>query len=214
MVRMDNERPFLLSIVAAFAAVLLWSALAPLDRFTWFLEVVPALIAFPLLAATYRRFPFTRLAYVLMLAHAVVLFVGGHYTYAEVPLFNTIRELFHQSRNNYDKLGHFMQGFVPAIVAREVLLRTSPLRRGKWLSVLVVAVCLAISALYELFEWAMTMLSGASAEAFLGTQGYAWDTQSDMAFALVGAVTALLVLGRWHDRSLSLRMNEIPTEKN
>lgn len=204
---MINERKLLTAYVAIFVAVLGWSLIHPRDLYTWFLEVLPALIGIVVLVSTYRSFTFTHLAYSLMLMHAIVLMVGGHYTYAEVPLFNVIRDVFHQSRNNYDKLGHFMQGFAPAIVAREIMVRTSPLRPGRWLSVLVICVCMTISAVYELFEWAMTIVSGASAEAFLGTQGYMWDTQTDMLFALIGAVAAVMFLSRFHDRLLAAREN-------
>jgi putative membrane protein len=189
--------------LAIFFSVLLWSAIRPHDYFTWFMEVLPAITAFVLLVATYHRFRLSALAYWLILVHAVILMIGGHYTYAEVPLFDWVRDVFHQDRNNYDKVGHFAQGFVPAIIARELLLRKTPLRPGAWLSFITVSICLAISALYELFEWAVAETTGEAAEAFLGTQGYQWDTQSDMAFALLGAVTALIVLEKLHDRSLA-----------
>jgi len=191
-----------LPLLALVAAVFVWSAFGPLDRFTWFLEVLPVLAGFPLLAVTYRRFPLTSLAYSLIAAHAVILMVGGHYTYAQVPLFNWIRDAFGLARNHYDRLGHFAQGFVPAILAREVLLRRTPLRRGGWLLTIVISICLAISALYELFEWGVAVATGTAADAFLGTQGDAWDTQKDMAMCLVGAISALLMLSRAHDRSL------------
>lgn len=184
------------------AAVFVWSAVMPHDYFTWFLEVVPALLAFAVMLATSGRFPLTPLLYLLVGVHAVVLMVGGHYTYAEVPLFDTLRDVLGQQRNNYDKVGHFMQGFVPAIAARELLLRHTSLRRGGWLAFLVACVCLAISAFYELIEWWVAELSGDSAEAFLGTQGYVWDTQSDMLMALIGAMAALTLLARVHDRQL------------
>jgi putative membrane protein len=190
-----------LVLLAVLAAVFTWSAIRPHDYFTWFLEVVPAVAGVGLLVATYRRFRFTNLVYVLVTIHAMILMVGGHYTYAEVPLFNWLRDTLHLTRNNYDKVGHFAQGFVPAIVTREILLRTSPLRPGGWLSFLVVSVCLAISAFYELIEWWVAVATG-GAEAFLGTQGYVWDTQSDMLFALVGATLAVLLLSRRHDREL------------
>jgi len=185
-----------------FAAVLVWSAIEPKDRMTWWLEVAPALIAAVILAATLRRFPLTGLVYWLILAHAVVLMVGGHYTYAEVPLFDALKEPLGWERNNYDKLGHFMQGLAPALIARELLARLVPLRPGGWLNFLVVCVCLAVSAVYELIEWWVALLSKEAADSFLGTQGYIWDTQSDMAWALIGAVTCLVLLGRWHDRQL------------
>lgn len=183
--------------------VFLWSAVRPHDYFTWFLEVLPVIIAVPILAATYRRFPLTTLLYVLIAIHAMILCVGGHFTYAEVPLFNWLRDTFHLARNHYDRVGHFMQGFVPAMIAREILLRTTPLRRGKMLVFLVVCVCLAISAGYELFEWAVALATGEAADSFLATQGDVWDTQQDMLMALVGAVTALLTLSRLHSRLLA-----------
>jgi putative membrane protein len=166
------------------------------------LEVAPALIALVVLAATRKRFPLTPLAYWLILFHAVVLMVGGHYTYAEVPAGDWLRELVGGERNNYDKLGHLAQGFVPAIVAREILLRNRVVGRRGWLSFLVVCVCLAIAAAYELLEWGVALLSEEAAESFLGTQGYVWDTQSDMLLAGIGAVLALAILGRIHDRQL------------
>jgi putative membrane protein len=188
---------------AIFSAGLLWSAIEPKDRYTWWLEVAPALLAVLILAFTRRRFPLTPLVYWAILAHALILMVGGHYTYAEVPLFDWLREPLGWARNNYDKVGHFAQGFVPALVARELLLRLTPLRRGGWLNYLVGSVCLAISAFYELIEWWVALLSSQAADAFLGTQGYVWDTQSDMAWALFGAITALLLCSRLHDRQLA-----------
>lgn len=188
--------------LGAFTVVLAWSAWRPHDRVTWWLEVSPALAALVILACTRRRFPLTTLAYVLILIHAAVLMVGGHYTYAEVPIGDWLRDWIGGSRNNYDKLGHLAQGFIPAIVAREVLLRCDVVRRRGWLAMLVVSICLAISAFYELLEWWVALLSGAAADAFLGAQGYIWDTQSDMFFALVGTVLALLTLSRLHDRQL------------
>ena len=191
----------LLWLVVFFAA-LLWSAIAPRDRFTWALEVAPALIGVPVLALTRRRFPLTPLVYVLILVHSIILMVGGHYTYAEVPLFDTFRDWFGLARNNYDKLGHFAQGFVPAMIARELLLRQRVVNGRAWLGFLVVCFCLAFSAFYELIEWLVAVATGGAAEAFLGTQGYEWDTQSDMLFALLGALLALSSLSRWHDRQL------------
>lgn len=186
-----------------FFAVLIWSAIAPHDYPTWFLEVSPAVIGFIILAATRNRFPLTPLAYVLILVHMIILMIGGHYTYAEVPFFDTLGDLFDWERNNYDKLGHFAQGFVPAVIARELFIRLAVVNGRIWLNVIVVAFCLAISALYELVEWWVALISEEAAESFLGTQGYVWDTQSDMAWALLGAVCALLVLGRLHDRQLA-----------
>jgi putative membrane protein len=180
-----------------------WSAIAPHDRFTWILETAPVWVAGGLLLVTYRRFRFTDLAYVLMLLHAIILLVGGKYTYAEVPLGNWLRDALELSRNHYDRLGHVAQGLVPALVVREVLLRTSPLRPGKWLFAVVVAFSLAISAAYELLEWAVAAATGAAAEAFLALQGDEWDTQTDMLLALLGAIAGLVLLGRRHDRELT-----------
>lgn len=185
------------------APVFIWSAMAPHDYFTWVLEVAPILIGLPVAWAVQRRFPLSGLLLVLLWLHSVILIVGGHYTYALVPLGEWARDWFGWTRNNYDKLGHFAQGLVPAMLVREILLRTSPLKNSRWLGFLTVSVCLAFSAGYELVEWAVAVLSGSAADDFLGTQGYAWDTQTDMALALVGAVVALLVLPSAHDRSLA-----------
>ena len=195
--------PVAWACLALTILVLVWSGLAPKDRGTWFMEVAPVFIALPLVALTWRRFPLTTLLAVVITLHAVVLMVGGKYTYAEMPLFNWLRDEFHLSRNHYDRVGHFMQGFAPALVARELLLRTSPLRPGKWLAVVVVLSCLGISALYELIEWGAAMALGEGADAFLATQGDVWDTQKDMAMAGVGAIVALLLFSRWHDRQLT-----------
>jgi putative membrane protein len=185
-----------------FLLVLAWSAWQPHDYLTWWLEVLPALLALVILAATRKRFPLTPLAYWLILLHCIVLMVGGHYTYAEVPLGDWLMEMTGGQRNNYDKLGHFMQGFVPAIIAREILVRNRVVARRGWLALFVISICLAFSAFYELVEWWVALLSSEAAESFLGTQGYVWDTQSDMFLALAGAVIALLALGRIHDRQL------------
>src|SRR6185369_2534728 len=189
-------------LLAVFFAVLLWSFISPFDGYTWFLEVVPAPVALPLLPFTYRRFPFTHLVYVLILAHAIVLMIGGHYTYAREPIFEWLKQVMHWPRNNYDKFGHFMQGFVPAMIAREILLRRTPLKRGGWTFFLVVCVCGALSATYELFEWLMEATQGGKADDFLGTQGYQWDTQTDMLMAFIGAIGAQLILSKLHDRQL------------
>lgn len=194
--------PAVLAWLVLFFAVLAWSAIHPHDRLTWWLEVAPALVALVILSATRRTFPLTPLLYLLILAHCIVLMVGGHYTYAEVPAGDWVRDLMGGTRNNYDKLGHFAQGFVPAMVAREVLIRLRVVQRRGWLGFLVVCVCLAFSAFYELIEWWAALLSATAAESFLGTQGYVWDTQSDMLWALLGAVSALLLLSRLHDRQL------------
>ncbi|MDD5329146.1 MAG: DUF2238 domain-containing protein [Sulfuricella sp.] len=190
-----------------FFAALSWSAVNPKDTLTWFLEVFPALLAAALLWGTRRRFRFTPLAYSLILVHCVILMVGGHYTYAEVPLFDQLKDVFGWQRNNYDKLGHFAQGFVPAIAAREILIRNAVVASGNWRFFIVSSICLAISALYELIEWAVALASGEAASAFLGTQGDIWDTQSDMAFALAGAVIAQIALGRMHDRQIDNPIN-------
>lgn len=200
-----RDRPFLLSLLCLVLLVLVWSGHAPKDRFTWFLEVLPVLLALPLLFATRRSFPFTRLAYGLMAMHAVVLMIGGHYTYAEMPVFEWLQVELGWARNHYDRLGHVAQGFVPAIIAREILLRTSPLRPGKWLVFLVLCVTLAISAFYELVEWWVAVASGDEAVAFLATQGDVWDTQWDMLLALLGAMAALLLLSGVHTRQLRRR---------
>lgn len=183
--------------------VLLWSGINPKDYFTWFLEVLPALIGFTIIAATFNKFRLTPLTYILILIHCIILMVGGHYTYAEVPLFNWLRDSFGMARNNYDKIGHLAQGFIPAIIAREILLRKNIVTQKGWLSFIVICICLAISALYELIEWWAALLSGEAAEAFLGTQGYIWDTQSDMAIALLGAILALVLLSRVHDKQIN-----------
>lgn len=188
--------------IGIFVAVLLWSGINPKDYPTWVLEVAPAVIGFAVLALTRHSFPLTPLLYLLILAHSVVLMVGGHYTYAEVPLFDIIKPLFGFERNNFDKLGHFMQGFVPALIAREILIRKAVMASSWWRNFFIVCFCLALSAFYELLEWFVAIISGTGAEAFLGTQGYIWDTQSDMGFALLGAILALLLLGRVHDRQL------------
>jgi putative membrane protein len=192
--------------LTVYLLVLGWSAYHPADGFTWFLEVLPALLGLAVLLYTRRSFPLTPLAYLLVLVHCIILMVGGHYTYAEVPLFDWLGELFGWSRNNYDKVGHLAQGFIPALLAREILLRKAVVAGYGWLNFLVVCFCLALSAVYELVEWWVALLSEEAADAFLGTQGYVWDTQSDIAWALLGAVLSLLLLGRMHDRQL-VRLN-------
>ena len=198
---MTGREPLALLVVGA--AALVASGIAPHDRTTWVLEVAPALIAAPVLLATARRFPLTPLAYRLIFVHALILMVGGHYTYAEVPAGFWVEDALALARNPYDRLGHLAQGFVPAIVVREVLIRRSPLRAGTWLTFLVLCVCLAISAAYELVEWGAAVIGGESADAFLGTQGDQWDTQWDMLTALVGAALSLLLLSRVHDRQIA-----------
>jgi len=186
-----------------YLATLIWSGIAPKDYFTWFLEVLPALIGLGLLLYTYQSFRLTPLLYSLILFHCVVLMVGGHYTYAEVPLFDTIKEVFNFERNNYDKVGHFVQGFVPAIIAREILIRKRVVNGRCWLNVFIISICLAFSAVYELIEWWVAISTGENAEAFLGTQGDIWDTQSDMALALLGAFCAIIFLTKYHDKQLT-----------
>jgi putative membrane protein len=192
-----------LLLLAVGLALLVLSGIHPKDRFTWILEVAPIFAGVPILVATYRRFPLTPLAYRLLFLHALILMAGGHYTYAEVPLGFWVRDVLNLARNHYDRLGHFAQGFVPAILAREVLRRKVPLRPGGWLFFLVTCVCLAISAAYELIEWLAAVTTGSAAMAFLGTQGDVWDTQWDMFIALVGSLTAQLMLSRVHERHLS-----------
>ena len=187
---------------AIFLAVLTWSAIAPHDLTIWVLESAPAIVGALVLAFTRRRFPLTTLTYVLVLVHCVILMVGAHYTYAEVPIGNWVRDTFEHSRNNYDKLGHFVQGFIPAMIAREIVLRLQVFNFNRWRNFFIVCFCLALSAFYELIEWWTAVLAGESADAFLSTQGYVWDTQADMWTALVGAVLALLLLARWQDRQL------------
>jgi len=186
-----------------FFSALIWSAIHPKDYLTWALETAPAIIAVIILMATRRRFPLTGLAYGLILVHSIILMIGGHYTYAEVPLFDWLKEVFNLDRNNYDKVSHFAQGLVPAIIAREIIIRNHVVKQGNWLNFFVICICLAISAFYEIIEWRVAVLGKEAADAFLGTQGYLWDTQSDMAYALVGAIVALLTLTRIHNRQIS-----------
>ena len=185
------------------AIVLIISGIKPYDRMTWLMEVIPVLIVMPVLFMSFKNFPLTNLLYSLIFLHAIVLIVGGAYTYARVPLGFEIADWFNLDRNPYDKIGHFMQGFVPAVVAREILIRNHILAKGKMLSFIVICIVLAISATYELIEWAAALFLGQGAEEFLGTQGYEWDTQSDMFFALIGGSTALLFLSKWHDWQIS-----------
>jgi putative membrane protein len=191
--------PLLFSVLA----VLIWSGVEPRDCLTWWLEVFPALAALVILIATYRRFEFTTLTYTLIALHMCVLFVGGHYTYARVPLFDWFKIIFGWHRNHYDRVGHIVQGFVPAMVAREIFVRLEILHRKRWQSFLVVCVCLAISAFYELIEWWTALVSGDSAVSFLATQGDIWDTQEDMFCALLGAIAAIAFLSRVQDRAIN-----------
>lgn len=201
---MATTRPLpLLACATVLLGALIWSGVNPYDRTTWALEVAPVVIAMAVMAFSYRRFPLTNLLYVCIFAHSLVLIVGGIYTYARVPFGFQLADLLHISRNPYDKIGHFFQGFVPALVAREILLRGKHVAGRKMLDFLVVCVVLAISAVYELIEWGAAEILGQGADEFLGTQGYAWDTQSDMLMALIGAIAALLLLSRQHDRQIA-----------
>jgi putative membrane protein len=199
------------ALLILLGAVFVWSAIRPHDYFTWILETFPAIIGFVILVATYRRFPLTPLAYTLLMIHAAILMVGGHYTYAEVPLGYWMRDLLHTARNDYDRIGHFAQGFVPAIVAREILIRRKVVRGRGWIYFIVVCICLAISAAYELLEWRVSVATGSKGDAFLGTQGDVWDTQEDMATALVAAMIAPLTLGWLHDRQIARVSPENPS---
>jgi len=189
-------------LLLTLSLIFIWSLINCFDFFTWLLEALPAVIGVAILMFVYRRFRLTNLAYILIWVHAVILLIGAHYTYSRMPVFNWLRDALELSRNHYDRLGHFAQGFCPAIIAREVLLRKSPLKRGKWLFVVVLCICAAISAWYELFEWAMAIISGSSADNFLARQGDVWDTQKDMALCLLGSFVSLLTLGRLHDKAL------------
>ncbi|MDP2903408.1 MAG: DUF2238 domain-containing protein [Methylovulum sp.] len=186
-----------------FFSALIWSGIHPKDYPTWLLETAPAIIGFIILATTRRHFQLTALAYGLILIHSIILMIGGHYTYAEVPLFDWLKDVFNLERNNYDKLGHFAQGFIPAIIAREIIVRNEVVKGAHWLNFFIICICLAISAIYELIEWLVAILSGKAADTFLGTQGYIWDTQSDMAYALCGAILAIPLLSRWHDQQIN-----------
>ena len=183
-------------LVVLFFAGLILSAINPHDYFTWILEVFPAIIGFFVLILTFKRFRFTYLTYTMILVHCYILFIGGHYTYAQVPLFNWVRDVFHQHRNNYDKVGHFTQGFVPAMIATEIFTRLEVIKKKGWMPFLVVCVCATISVLYELLEWLVSVSSGSAGDSFLGTQGDIWDTQSDMLFAIIGATCMVLILSK------------------
>ena len=189
--------------IAIFFVTLIASAIHPKEYFTCFLEVSPAIIGLIIMAATYKRFAFTNFTYGLILLHCIILFIGGHYTYAEVPLFDWIRDTFHQSRNNYDKVGHFAQGFVPAAIIRELFIRKKVIANPAFFAFIIVAICLAISAAYEWIEWGVSLCTGEGGDAFLGTQGDIWDTQSDMLFATIGAITMVLLLGKSQDRAIA-----------
>jgi putative membrane protein len=200
---MPRNQVLPLVLLALVVAALVVSAISPTDRLTWWLEALPVLIGVPLMVVTARRFPLTSLLYVLIACHALVLILGAHYTYAKVPLGDWVREAFGLMRNPYDRLGHLVQGFVPAIIAREILLRKSPLTRGGWLFFIVTSICVAFSACFELFEWLVAVIGGGSSEQYLATQGDEWDTQWDMFCALVGALASQSALARIHDRALA-----------
>ncbi len=197
-------------LVFLFVAGLVVSAINPHDYFTWILEVFPAIIGFLILLFTFKRFKFSYLTYIFILLHCYVLFIGGHYTYALVPAFNWVRDVFHQSRNNYDKLGHFTQGFVPAMITREIFIRLDVFKKKGWIPFLTIAVCGLISLLYELLEWLVSVSSGSSGDSFLGTQGDVWDTQSDMLFAVIGATCMVIFIARLQDKAIK----KMPTQLN
>lgn len=201
VVKLQMKKHYVL--VVLFFIGLIVSAINPHDYFTWFLEVFPGIIGLVILTLTFKKFQFTYLTYCFVLFHCYVLFVGGHYTYAEVPLFDWIKETFDQTRNNYDKVGHFTQGFVPAMIIRELFIRKQIVKRGGWLAFLTLCVVLSISAMYEFLEWFVAVVSGQSAEAFLGTQGYVWDTQSDMLYACIGATCMLLVFSKVQNKAIA-----------
>lgn len=191
-----------------FFAVALWSGINPYETGLWFLEAGMCLVGVAILALTFKRFKFTDLTYTFILIHIIILFVGAHYSYAKVPLFDWIRDLFDQSRNNYDKVGHFAQGFVPAMIARELLIRLDVVKKRSWLPFLVVSICLAISAFYEFIEWWVAVLSNDVADDFLGTQGYVWDTQSDMFCAMIGAICMLIFFSKIQDKQIQQRLSD------
>ncbi|MEN6331410.1 MAG: DUF2238 domain-containing protein [Smithella sp.] len=197
----SSKYPLILLVIVLLFWI--WSGINPQDtRLTWVLETAPFMIALPIMLLTYRRFPLTNLTYTLIAVHAMILMLGGHYSYSKVPLGFWMEDWFGWTRNNYDKIGHFMQGFGPAIYAREIIARTSPVKSGKWLNFMSVAVPLAFSALYEIIEWLASLSNPTDTEAFLGTQGYIWDTQTDMFWCLIGSIVALLLLTRLHDKYL------------
>jgi putative membrane protein len=204
---MTRQVCFFGALLSIFAVVFVWSAIKPHDFFTWLLEVMPVIIALPILFFTHQKFPLTRLLYILILIHAIILMIGGHYTYAlvpinELPVFSWLKETFDLDRNYYDRIGHFAQGFVPAIIAREILIRNFVVKTGAWLFFVVCCICLSISACYEFVEWWVAVAAGGAAEDFLGTQGDIWDTQWDMLLALIGAIFAQVLLGHLHDKQL------------
>jgi putative membrane protein len=195
------KKPHIVLLIAV-GAVFVWSGIQPYDRLTWGLEVFPTIIGLIVLATTYRRFQLTTLVYALIAIHMCILCVGGHWTYAREPVFSWLRDQFHWSRNHYDRLGHFAQGFVPAMIARELFIRLSILNRKRWQPFLIISICMAISAAYEFIEWWTAISSGSASTEFLATQGDPWDTQEDMFMCLIGAICALVFMSKWHDRQL------------
>lgn len=189
-------------MLVVFFGTLIWSIINPKEGFTCFLEIIPAIIGLLILVFTFRKFRFTDFTYLFILVHCIILFVGGHYTYADVPLFDWIKEVLDQSRNNYDKVGHFAQGFVPALIIRDLFIRKNVIANKSFFNFIIVSICLAISAAYEWIEWAVSLMTGEGGDAFLGTQGYIWDTQSDMLFATIGALCALVFLSKAQDKYL------------
>jgi len=197
---------YIYALLTIFIFTLFWSIIGAKEGFTCFLEIIPAIIGLLILTLTFKKFRFTNFTYALILMHCIILFIGGHYTYAEVPFFDYIKEIFHQSRNNYDKVGHFAQGFVPAMIIRELFIRKKVIANQSFFNFIIVCICLAISAAYEWIEWFVSIATGDGGDAFLGTQGYVWDTQSDMLFATIGAITSLFLFSKTQDRAL-LKIN-------
>lgn len=189
-------------MLVVFVGTFIWSIINPKEGFTCFLEIIPAIIGVLILALTFKKFRFTDFTYFLILIHCIILFIGGHYTYAEVPLFDYFREIFNQSRNNYDKVGHFAQGLVPAMIIRELFIRKEVICNQSFFNFIIVSICLAISAAYEWIEWGVSVATGDGGDAFLGTQGYVWDTQSDMLFATIGAVVGLILFSKIQNRQI------------
>ena len=200
---MKSNKRFHLILLVMLLSILIWSVIEPKDLFIWFLEVLPVIIGVSVLICIYPKYRFSNFIYVLITIESIILIVGGHYTYAEMPIFNWIRDTFDLSRNYYDRLGHFMQGFIPAMIAREIIIRNKFINKKKYLSFIVICICLAISASYELIEFVVAKLTGNAADAFLGTQGDVWDTQWDMLMALIGSVTSLSLFSRYHDKKLT-----------
>lgn len=194
-------------MLVVFVGTFIWSIINPEESFTCFLEIIPAIIGVLLLALTFKKFRFTDFTYFLILIHCIILFIGGHYTYAEVPLFDYFREIFNQSRNNYDKVGHFAQGLVPAMIIRELFIRKKVIGNQRFFNFIIVSICLAISAAYEWIEWGVSLATGDGGDAFLGTKGYVWDTQSDMLFAALGAIVGLILFAKIQDRQIQKKIN-------